>query len=159
MLAAADGPRVAVLDVPGWDTHAGQGTTKGRMAQALQALAGSAGELRRGLGAAWPHTVMLTLTEFGRTASPNGTGGTDHGTATAMFLIGGAVAGGRVQARWPGLGDAALYQGRDLAPTLDVRAVLKGVLRDHLRLPPDRLEAVVPPGSHDAPPQGGLVRA
>ena len=78
---------------------------------------------------------MLLVTEFGRTAAVNGTRGTDHGTASAAFLLGGAVAGGRVIADWPGLAAHTLYQGRDLNPTLDLRAVFKGILGEHLRCP------------------------
>ena len=102
---------------------------------------------------------MLLLTEFGRTAAVNGTRGTDHGTATAGLLLGGAVAGGRVIADWPGLSARALYQGRDLAPTLDVRSVLKGVLAEHLAVPPRALEQQVFPESSAASPLRGLIRS
>ena len=101
---------------------------------------------------------MLLVTEFGRTAAINGTRGTDHGTATAAFLVGGAVAGGRVIADWPGLSSRALYQGRDLAPTLDLRSVLKGVLSEHLAVPARALEQDVFPDSAAARPLRGLMR-
>ena len=102
---------------------------------------------------------MLLVTEFGRTAAINGTRGTDHGTATMAFLIGGAVAGGRVIADWPGLSSRALYQGRDLAPTLDLRCVLKGVLDEHLSVPQRVLDGSVFPGSESVRPLRGLIRA
>jgi len=155
MLAAADGPRVAVLEVPGWDTHAGQAQ---RIVPPLAALAEALAALRAELGPAWSRTVVAVTTEFGRTVAANGTGGTDHGTATVALLAGGAVAGGRVVGRWPGLGERDLHEGRDLAPTTDLRAVLQGVLRDHLGLRPADLRRAVFPG--DPPPAAdGLVRA
>ena len=101
---------------------------------------------------------MLLATEFGRTAATNGTRGTDHGTATAAFLLGGAVQGGRVFADWPGLSSRVLYQGRDLKPTADLRSVLKGVLSEHLLVPTSALESSVFPSSADARPIKGLFR-
>jgi uncharacterized protein (DUF1501 family) len=97
------------------------------------------------------------VTEFGRTAAENGTHGTDHGTATAAFLLGGAVKGGRIIADWPGLKPGSLYDGRDLAPTTDLRAVLKGVLRDHLELSERDLATIVFPDSLAIRPMAGLV--
>jgi uncharacterized protein (DUF1501 family) len=108
------------------------------------------------MGPAWNDTVVAVVTEFGRTARINGTEGTDHGTATVALLAGGAVKGGRVIADWPGLKPAQLRDQRDLKPTTDLRAVLKGVLRDHLRLPDQRL-AMVFPDSATAKPLAGLV--
>ncbi|GIL40381.1 DUF1501 domain-containing protein [Roseiterribacter gracilis] len=158
MLAEANGPRIAVLELGGWDTHAGQGAARGRFAGAATALADSLVALRTSLGPAWQDTVIAVATEFGRTAAVNGTGGTDHGTAGAAFLAGGAVAGGRVAGKWPGLAADKLYQARDLAPTTDLRAVLKGALRDHLRLPTAKLDTAVFKDSSDAPPLAGLIR-
>jgi uncharacterized protein (DUF1501 family) len=158
-LAVANGPNVAVLELGGWDTHVGQGAASGRLAAALANLAGGVVALRRGLGDAWAQTVCLAVTEFGRTAHPNGTGGTDHGTATAMFAFGGAVAGGRVVTDWPGLSAGALYQARDLAPTADLRGVLKGILGDHLGVTRAALEGQVFPGSAGVRAMAGLVRA
>ncbi|HUJ52486.1 MAG TPA: DUF1501 domain-containing protein, partial [Steroidobacteraceae bacterium] len=114
--------------------------------------------LKQELGPAWSDTAVLLVTEFGRTAAINGTRGTDHGTATVAFLAGGAVAGGRVIAEWPGLSARALYQGRDLAPTLDLRSVLKGVLAEHLAVPDRALEQSVFPDSAAARPLRGLMR-
>jgi len=158
MLAAPDGPRIAVLEVSGWDTHAGQGAETGRFARALTGLAGGLTELRTALGPAWGETVVAVVTEFGRTAAPNGTGGTDHGTAAAAFLAGGAVAGGRVLSDWPGLASSDLYQGRDLAPTLDLRSVFRAVLEQHLALPADAVDRAVFPDSR-VRPLPGLVTA
>ncbi|HEX6121416.1 MAG TPA: DUF1501 domain-containing protein [Dongiaceae bacterium] len=157
-LAEPDGPRIAVLEINGWDTHAGQGAADGRLARALGELDGAVDALHRSLGAAWDRVVVLTATEFGRTAAPNGTGGTDHGTASCAFLMGGAIEGGRALADWPGLDRSRLYQGRDLAPTMDLRALAKGVLQDHLGLPADALARVVFPGSDRVGPLRDLVR-
>ncbi|MCC7428591.1 MAG: DUF1501 domain-containing protein [Alphaproteobacteria bacterium] len=156
LLAAADGPRVCALEVGGWDTHAGQ---QGRLAAALGVLDAGMGALKTGLGAAWRETVVMVMTEFGRTVAVNGTGGTDHGTGGVAFLLGGAVAGGRVQATWPGLGAGRLFQNRDLAPTADLRALAKGVLRQHLGLDAPRLDQLVFPASAAAVPMARLLRA
>lgn len=157
LLGAADGPRVAVLETGGWDTHVNQGAATGRLAQALTQLADAMGELRTGLAESWRHAAILVMTEFGRTAAVNGTGGTDHGTASVAFLLGGAVAGGRVLGRWPGLSPADLFEGRDVAPTADLRAVAKGVLADHLGLPGDALDRVVFPNSRGVERWRGLI--
>lgn len=158
MLSEPDGPRVAVMDVPGWDTHSGQGLAQGRMAQALGQLDAVVAALHRTLAAHWQDTVILTLTEFGRTAIPNGSGGTDHGTASAAFILGGAVAGGRVLGTWPGLSEGQLHQGRDLAPTSDLRNVILGVLAPHLSLAPTQLMRTVFPGDADLAPMPGLLQ-
>jgi uncharacterized protein (DUF1501 family) len=109
------------------------------------------------MGSAWSETVVAVVTEFGRTARINGTDGTDHGTGTVAVLFGGALKGGRVIADWPGLKSANLYEGRDLAPTTDLRAVMKGVLSDHLRLEARALAATVFPGSDAVKPMAGLL--
>jgi uncharacterized protein (DUF1501 family) len=158
-LGREDGPKVAVFDTSGWDTHANEGGAQGQLAGRLGELDAGLATLHQELGAAWQHTAVLLVTEFGRTAAINGTRGTDHGTATAAFLVGGAVAGGRVIADWPGLSSRALYQGRDLAPTLDLRSVLKGVLSEHLTVPARALEQDVFPDSAAARPLHGLMRA
>ena len=159
LLAASDAPSVAAVEFGGWDTHAGQGTGQGALARRLRDLASGLLALRSGLGDVWSRTVVLVVTEFGRTVVPNGTGGTDHGTGAAAFLAGGAVAGGRVLADWPGVEPGALHEGRDLRPTLDLRSVCKGVLRDHLGVPSAALERVVFPDSRVASPTSGLVRS
>jgi len=109
------------------------------------------------MGEAWRDTVVALVTEFGRTAQINGNDGTDHGTATAALFAGGALKGGRVVADWPGLKESDLYEKRDLKPTTDLRAILKGLLRDHLRVDERHLEATVFPDSAAARPAGGLL--
>ena len=158
-LAAPDGPRVAVIEVGGWDTHANQGAEDGQLANRLRSLDQGLETLRTSLGAAWKNTALLVVTEFGRTVAVNGTRGTDHGTATCAFLAGGAVAGGRVIADWPGLANGDLYQQRDLKPTLDLRSVFKGVLASHLGASEASLETKVFPDSQRAQPLEGLLRS
>jgi uncharacterized protein (DUF1501 family) len=109
------------------------------------------------MGPAWRETVVVLTTEFGRTAHINGTAGTDHGTGTVALLAGGALKGGRVIADWPGLKPADLHESRDLKPTVDLRAVLKGLLRDHLRADDRALAGNIFPDSADAKPMPGLV--
>lgn len=156
LLVADRGPRIAVLEAGGWDTHAQQRIRLGRQ---LGGLADGLVTFREALGPAWSRTVVLAVTEFGRTVRPNGTGGTDHGTAGVALLIGGAVAGGRVLGTWPGLHQGALHEGRDLAATTDLRSVFKGVMRDHLALDEATLGGVVFPGSGGVAPLDGLLRA
>ena len=155
LLAAPDGPRIAAMELGGWDTHAAQAS---RLVAPLTQLDQGLVALRDALGPAWRQTAVLVITEFGRTAQLNGSGGTDHGTGSAAFVLGGAIAGGRVRADWPGLGAGRLFEGRDLAPTLDVRGLAKGLLADHLRLPPAALARAFP-GSDAVSPVGRLLRA
>lgn len=157
LMAADDGPRIAALAYDGWDTHANEGGPVGRLAQLLGGLDGAFAEFEQGLGPRWGNTAVVVVTEFGRTARINGTEGTDHGTGTVALLAGGAIAGGRVIADWPGLKDANLHEGRDLKPTTDVRAVLKGVLKDHLGLNDRVLASVVFPDSGAIRPMTGLL--
>jgi uncharacterized protein (DUF1501 family) len=157
LMAAADGPRIAVMDAGGWDTHVNQGLLNGRLATQLKGLADALAALKASLGPAWSKTVVAVMTEFGRTVAENGSGGTDHGTAGIAFLLGGAVKGGRVVANWPGLSSSALYQDRDLAPTTDLRSILKSVLAEHLELPPPAIEQTVFPDSAAAKPLRDLV--
>jgi uncharacterized protein (DUF1501 family) len=158
-LRQEDGPQVAVFDTVGWDTHFNEGGAKGQLAVRLATLDAALGALKAGLGPVWNDTAVLLATEFGRTVAENGTRGTDHGTATAAYLLGGAVKGGRVVADWPGLSSRGLYQDRDLRPTLDLRSVMKGVLAEHLEVPERALESDVFPQSAEARPLRGLVRA
>jgi uncharacterized protein (DUF1501 family) len=153
-----DGPKVAVFDTTGWDTHANEGAAQGQLAGRLAALDAGLRTLKEQLGPVWNDTAVLMATEFGRTAAINGTRGTDHGTATAAFLVGGAVRGGRVIADWPGLSSRALYQGRDLMPTQDLRAVVKGVMEEHLLVPTRPLDTTVFPDSGAVKAISGLVR-
>src|SRR5262249_8228768 len=136
--AAPQGARVAVLEVGGWDTHSAQNN---RLAPVLLMLADGLVALKTGLGPAWSETVAVVATEFGRTAAPNGTNGTDHGTASVAFVLGGKVAGGKVAGTWPGLG--RLFENRDLAPTTDLTSVLKAALVGHLGLPTAAVDRVV----------------
>lgn len=156
-LARDDGPRIGALAFDGWDTHANEGAANGRLALLLGALDGALAAIETGMGPAWNETVVAVVTEFGRTARINGTEGTDHGTATVALLAGGALKGGRVVADWPGVAEAKLYESRDLKPTTDLRAVLKGVLRDHVRVDARALDDQVFPGSAGVKPMGGLV--
>jgi uncharacterized protein (DUF1501 family) len=153
------GPQVAVFDTTGWDTHANEGNAEGQLAGRLAALDAGLRTLKEELGPVWNDTAVVLATEFGRTAATNGTRGTDHGTATAAFLLGGAVQGGRVLADWPGLSAHTLYQGRDLKPTTDLRSVLKGVLSEHLLVSSAALDTSVFPDSSQAKPIKGLFRA
>ena len=156
-LAQPDGPRVGALALDGWDTHVNEGIASGRLSQLLASLDDALAAVKTNMGPAWKDTVVVLATEFGRTARINGTDGTDHGTATVSLLIGGALKGGRVIADWPGLKPASLYENRDLKPTTDLRAVIKGLLQDHLRADEHTLAQNVFPGSDAIRPMTGLV--
>jgi uncharacterized protein (DUF1501 family) len=155
LLAAPAGPRLAALEIEGWDTHAHQ---MQRLPPVLKTLDAGLTALKDGLGPAWRDTVVLVVTEFGRTVRINGTQGTDHGTASVAFVLGGGVAGGRVAGTWPGLAPAKLFENRDLQPTADLRSVAKGLLAQHLGLNAGAL-ATVFPDSAAMPPMRGLLRA
>ena len=139
-----DGARIAMIETNGWDTHSGQ---RGRLAFQLRDLDQLLAALKSGLGAEWANTLVVVATEFGRTVRPNGTGGTDHGQASAAMLLGGAVAGGKVIADWPGLNQAALYEGRDLRPTTDLDALIAGALAQHYGLEASRVIGTLFPDS------------
>lgn len=158
-LTAADGPQIAVLEAGGWDTHANQGAAGGYLSNRLTALDEALISLRRGLGNTWSKTVVAVVTEFGRTVKVNGTRGTDHGTATAALLLGGAVSGGQVVADWPGLGSNNLYEGRDLYPTSDLRGIFKSILIEHLQLEEGFVTREVFPDSAFIRPLNGLIRS
>lgn len=160
LLRTEGGPRVAVIEADGWDSHATQSSPVGLPARELRALDQALEALRTGLDAAWGDTLVLVATEFGRTVAPNGAGGTDHGTGGALLLAGGAVAGGRVLADWPGLRPAQLHEGRDLRPTADLFAVLAAALGAHWRADPAALARVIAPGRvlPTVPWQHGLIR-
>ena len=157
LMVADDGPRIAALAFDGWDTHANEGGPVGRLAQLLAGLDGALAEFESGLGTHWRDTAVVVATEFGRTVRINGTEGTDHGTGTIALLAGGAIRGGRVITNWPSLRPASLYEGRDLAPTTDLRVVIKGVLADHLGLSERVLAETVFPDSATARPMKGLI--
>jgi uncharacterized protein (DUF1501 family) len=156
LLATADGPRVAALELGGFDTHALQAS---RLPAVLGTLDDAFAALREGLGPAWTETAVLAMTEFGRTVAANGTAGTDHGTGGVAFLAGGAVAGGHVRGTWPGLAPAQLHEGRDLAPTTDLRAIAKALLGRQLGLGPRALDTTVFPDSAGVSALAGLLRA
>ncbi|MDR3496740.1 MAG: DUF1501 domain-containing protein [Ancalomicrobiaceae bacterium] len=154
LLAQPDGPRIAALAFEGWDTHAQE---IGRLSHLLTGLDGALAAFERELGPAWKDTAIVVATEFGRTARVNGTDGTDHGTGTTAFLAGGAIKGGRIIADWPGLKQQQLRDGRDLAATTDLRAVIKGLAVDLLGVGPAALSRDVFPGSDGVAPMRGLI--
>ncbi len=155
-LTRPDGPRIAMIETGGWDTHTAQ---VGRLNAQLKGLDATIAALRDGLGPVWNDTVVLVATEFGRTAAVNGTGGTDHGSASAALLIGGAVKGGRIVADWPGLRPADLYEARDLKPTLSLDAVIAGAAAETFRLDPRRAAGALFAASPGLKPTEGLIRA
>jgi uncharacterized protein (DUF1501 family) len=144
LLGTATGPNVAAMELSGWDTHANQGMAGGPLDRLLGRLAEGLVAFHEAMGDGWGATTVVVMTEFGRTARPNGTGGTDHGTAGAGFVLGPRVARSRVVADWPGLAERDLYEGRDLKPTLDTRAVLKGVLSGAFDLTAAQADRVFP---------------
>jgi uncharacterized protein (DUF1501 family) len=156
ILGKRDGPRVASIDFGGWDTHINQLGEYSPLTRNLRLLDRSVATLKEALGPAWKQTAVLMVTEFGRTVAPNGSRGTDHGTAGVALVAGGAVRGGRVIADWPGLAQGALYEGRDLRPTLDLRALFKAALAAQLGLDEAALETAVFPDSRAVRPLDGL---
>jgi uncharacterized protein (DUF1501 family) len=148
------GPTVAAISLDGFDSHANQA---GLLATRLAYLDAVLDGLHTGLGPEWKNTVVVVATEFGRTARANGTGGTDHGTASAALLLGGALKPGGIVGDWPTLKQQALYENRDVAPTLDMRSLFKGVLVEHMDVDRSALENVVFPNSAAAKPASGLV--
>ena len=157
LLARNDGPRVAVLEASGWDTHAAEGAGDGKLARRMHVLDAALDAMRTSMGPVWQKTAVLMATEFGRTVHPNGNGGTDHGTGTAAFLLGGAVRGGIVKAEWMGLKPSVLKDGRDLPPRTDLRSIFKGVLSDHMRIARGDLDSTVFPDSGNVAPQPNLI--
>ena len=144
IMRQADGPNIAAMEFSGWDTHANQGLAGGALDRLLGQLAEGVMEFRTEMGPAWTTTTVVVMTEFGRTARPNGTRGTDHGTAGAGFIIGPTVKRSAVFSDWPGLSDGALFEGRDLKPTLDTRAVLKAAIAGTFDLTPVQAGRVFP---------------
>lgn len=142
-----NGPRIAVLENSGWDTHSNQGAVQGQLARKFTELDEALAALKTGLGNTWQDTVVLIVTEFGRTVASNGTRGTDHGTASVAFMLGGNIRGGQILADWPGLDRGNLYENRDLHPTLDMRVLFKSVLRDHMHIREDIIDSRIFPDS------------
>jgi len=154
-LVKPSGPRIAMLETLGWDTHNAQ---KGRLANQLKNLDAMLAALRDSLGPVWTQTTVLVATEFGRTAAVNGTGGTDHGTGSVAMLVGGAVNGGRVMCDWPGLSPAKLYQARDLRPTSRLDALIAGVVAGSFALDPERVGRKLFAQATSERPMSGLIR-
>jgi len=151
------GPQIAAISLDGFDTHANEGGAQGQLATRLAYLDAVLDGLHTGLGPEWKDTVVAVATEFGRTARVNGTGGTDHGTASTAFLLGGALKPGGIVGDWPTLRQNALFENRDLAPSLDMRGLFKGVLAEHMGVDKAALETTVFPDSAAAKPVLGLV--
>jgi uncharacterized protein (DUF1501 family) len=141
-----DDPNIQLvfLDLGGWDTHVNQGSIKGQLANHLTELGGGLAALVQGLGGLYKDTIILVMSEFGRTMHENGDGGTDHGHGNAMWVMGGSAKGGLIQGQWPGLNDEDLYEQRDLAVTTDFRTVIGTVLQQHMGLNNDQLNIVFP---------------
>jgi uncharacterized protein (DUF1501 family) len=136
------GVEIAFADVGGWDTHVNQGGPTGQLASRLDDFAKSIVALTTDLGDRMGDVTLVTMSEFGRTAKENGNGGTDHGHAGTMFVIGGDIAGGKVHGRWPGLAPEQLNEGRDLALTTDFRAIFSEVAARHLGA--NKLDVIFP---------------
>lgn len=152
-MAKPEGPRIGFVEDSGWDTH---GNQAGVLARKLTELDNALRVYREGMATQWNRTAVLIVTEFGRTAAVNGTGGTDHGTGGVAFLAGGGVRGGRIAGDWPGLGASDLNEGRDLRATGDLRGLFKGVLATQLGLPESALDMRVFPESGSVKPFDGL---
>lgn len=144
LLANDNGTDCAMLEVGGWDTHNNQEL---RLSRQLSDLDNGIAALKNELGDYWQNTVVMVATEFGRTAKENGTGGTDHGTGSAMFIGGGAVQGGRVLGQWPGLEESQLFNGRDLMPTTNTFSWVGAVLQQHWHLDAKTIAKVFPGNS------------
>ena len=155
-LSRDDGPRIAMIETGGWDTHTAQNA---RLANQLKALDTMLAALRDGMGPAWNKTTVLVATEFGRTVAVNGTGGTDHGTGSVAMVLGGSVAGGRVLADWPGLKPSDLYEARDLKPTMSLDALIAGAASESLGRDPQRTANTLFGQNAGMRPTTGLVRA
>jgi uncharacterized protein (DUF1501 family) len=153
-MLSGDGARIAMIETNGWDTHSGQ---RARLNAQLRTLDQLLGALKGGLGPQWLNTLVIVATEFGRTARPNGTGGTDHGQASAAMLLGGVVAGGKVTTDWPGLSSGALYEGRDLKPTTDLDALIAAALAQHYALEPERVMTTLFPETRGSVLRQGLI--
>jgi uncharacterized protein (DUF1501 family) len=153
-LKAPGGPQIAAVSLDGFDTHAAQA---GLLTQRLAGLDALVDGLHTGLGPAWKDTVVLAVTEFGRTARANGTGGTDHGTGSTALLMGGALKPGGIVGDWPTLKRTALFEDRDVYPALDMRSLSKGLLADHLGVDRRMLDTTVFPDSAGAKPLLGVV--
>lgn len=157
-LLEEEGPRIATMEIGGWDTHQNQGISSGALANNLGNLANGLRELRDTLQPVWKDTVVTVVTEFGRTVAQNGTNGTDHGTASVAFVLGGKLKGGKkVLGDWPGLSNRALYEGRDLQPVNSMYGIFKAVLRDHLGISINDINRHIFSDSINIKPIRGLI--
>ena len=152
-----NGPQIVAISVDNFDTHANQGTATGLLATRLTYLDGLLDGLSGGLGGEWRDTVVVAATEFGRTARVNGTGGTDHGTASTALVLGGSLKSRGIVGDWPTLQQARLYENRDTAPSLDMRALFKGVLGEHLGVDRRALDTLIFPDSAAVPAARGVT--
>ncbi len=155
LLAEPNGPRIAVLEAGGWDTHVNQAN---RLRNLLRDLTDGLTTFRAALGSAWGQTAVVVISEFGRTVAENGSRGTDHGVGGIALLLGGAVSGGRISGTWPGLAERNLYENRDVMPTSDYRGIFKAVLHDHIGIDMGFLEDTVFPRSRAAKPMDGIIK-
>jgi uncharacterized protein (DUF1501 family) len=151
------GPQLAAVSLDGFDTHANQGSTQGQLATRLAYLDAVLDGVSKGMGPGWKDTAVVVVTEFGRTAHVNGTGGTDHGTASTALLLGGALKKGGIVGDWPTLSQAKLFENRDTAPTLDMRGLFKGLLVGQFGMDRRALDTAVFPGSEAVAPTTGLI--
>jgi uncharacterized protein (DUF1501 family) len=155
VMAGSNGARIAMMETTGWDTHSGQKNRLGNQLKNLDALIAA---LKTGLGADWSSTLVIVATEFGRTVAANGTGGTDHGTASAAMLLGGSVRGSQVIADWPGLGTSSLYEGRDLKPTVGLDQLIADTASAHFGLDPAQSGRILFPNMASGKRIEGLIR-
>ncbi len=157
LLKADVGLEVCFLDSGGWDHHVNEGGVQGQLSNLLRDLGQGLASFHRDMGTRMEAIVFVTMSEFGRTAHENGNRGTDHGHANCMFVMGGAVKGGKVYGRWPGLGPGQLYEGRDLALTTDFRSVLGEIISTHIGS--KDLKTVFPSFENDPRKFVGLLKA
>lgn len=154
-LSKTDGPRIAMIETGGWDTHTGE---EARLDRQLRSLDEMLAAIRDGLGQVWSRTTIIVATEFGRTAAANGTGGTDHGTGSASLILGGDVNGGRVIADWPGLNSSSLYEGRDLKPTTSLDNLIASLIGASFNIDPDKINRTLFPENTIKNSISGLIR-
>ena len=154
-LSKSGGPRIAMIETGGWDTHTAQ---EGRLSRQLKSLDSLVEAIRDGLGPLWNKTTVMVATEFGRTAAANGTGGTDHGTGSVSMLLGGDLNGGHVISDWPGLNPGSLYEGRDLNPTMNLDALITSLMCERFNLDPDKAREVLFPEAKMGKLIEGLIK-
>lgn len=136
--------QIAFLDVGGWDTHINQGGSSGQLANHLKQFGNGVSSLASGLGAAFENTLVVVMSEFGRTVKENGNGGTDHGHGNLMWVLGGPINGGKVYGEWPGLEQSSLYENRDLSVTTDFRVVLGYLVGKHFGINSKGIDNIFP---------------